>query len=305
MEGFLSWFFAFMTTMIQGVWRIFSNFFGGIIQIFNFPAYFDQIQQYKSGFSALDWILCIITLILSFAVWALIFFMIALIIRKYIRFRRSLVGNEDLLEEIADLHRDVIKLTKEKERILNLKVGQTGISVEQLKSIYSGEDSIEKLDIPSEIAEKDLQNTADTGTADTVRNDNIRTDTPMPETVMAGGNVNRFIRLTAVDEKYEFYKAPDYVRNMSLIEICEDIRNFACSKMNLFYDLKTIRLLFAGLASTKLILLQGISGTGKTSLPYTSKMMRQLPPYNRPGETEPSFSDILTSLQRGSMKPRY
>ena len=39
--------------------------------------------------------------------------------------------------------------------------------------------------------------------------------------------------------------------------------------MNLYYDIKTIRLFFAGMASTKLIILQGISGTGKTSLPYS------------------------------------
>ena len=38
--------------------------------------------------------------------------------------------------------------------------------------------------------------------------------------------------------------------------------------MGLFYEEKTIRTMFAGLAATKLILLQGISGTGKTSLPY-------------------------------------
>ena len=39
--------------------------------------------------------------------------------------------------------------------------------------------------------------------------------------------------------------------------------------MHLFYDIKTIRLFIAGMASTKLIILQGISGTGKTSLPYS------------------------------------
>ena len=50
--------------------------------------------------------------------------------------------------------------------------------------------------------------------------------------------------------------------------LCRDFRNFACSRMGLFYEEKVIRLLFAGFASTKLILLQGISGTGKTSLPY-------------------------------------
>jgi hypothetical protein len=38
--------------------------------------------------------------------------------------------------------------------------------------------------------------------------------------------------------------------------------------MGLFYEEKIIRTMFAGLAATKLILLQGISGTGKTSLPY-------------------------------------
>ena len=39
--------------------------------------------------------------------------------------------------------------------------------------------------------------------------------------------------------------------------------------MKLYYDIKTVRLFIAGMASTKLIILQGISGTGKTSLPYS------------------------------------
>jgi hypothetical protein len=38
--------------------------------------------------------------------------------------------------------------------------------------------------------------------------------------------------------------------------------------MGLFYDIKIIRLFIAAFASTRLIILQGISGTGKTSLPY-------------------------------------
>ena len=39
--------------------------------------------------------------------------------------------------------------------------------------------------------------------------------------------------------------------------------------MHLYYEPKVIRLFIAGMASTKLIILQGISGTGKTSLPYS------------------------------------
>ena len=233
MDGFLSWFFAFITTMLGGIWRIFSNLFLGIVQIFNFPVYFDQLSQYKSAFNVLAWILAIASFILVFAIWAGLIFMLVLAIRKYLRFRKTLVGNEDLLEEIADLHHDVIKLTEEKERIMALKIANTGLSLDELRAIFDEED------------EKDEE-----GEAALVTDD------------------RRFFRLAAVDEKYELYTPPTYQTGMSLEELCDDLRNYACSRARLFYEKKTIRLMIAGLASTKLIILQGISGTGKTSLPY-------------------------------------
>ena len=78
----------------------------------------------------------------------------------------------------------------------------------------------------------------------------------------------RFQRLAAVDQKYVYFEPPAYNNNVSLRSLCEDLRNFACSNNGLYYDIRTIRLTIAGLAATKLIILQGISGTGKTSLPY-------------------------------------
>ncbi|MGM9631770.1 MAG: hypothetical protein ACI3XL_01590 [Eubacteriales bacterium] len=243
MDGYLSWFFAFMTSMlIDGVWRIFYNLFLGIVQIFNLPVYIDQLLMYKNQFGALDWVFCVLSIILVYGVWAIIIFLIILAIRKYVRFRRSLVGNEDLLEEIADLHRDVIRLTQEKERIMALKVGQTGISMEQLNGIFDEETRQVQGSAPAGASGKD-----------------VKPDDP---------NAKRFFRLSGVDDKYEYLTPPEYVEGMTLEEICDDIRNFACSKMHLYYEKKTIRLMFAGLASTKLIILQGISGTGKTSLPY-------------------------------------
>ena len=230
MDGFLSWFFAFMTTMLGGLWQIASNFFLGLVQIFNFPLYFDQLSQYQGDFGVLGWILAIFCFILVFAIWAGLIFLIVLGARKYIRFRKTLVGNEDLLEEIADLHHDVIKLTEEKERIMALKIANTGLSVDELRAIFDEEDEKEE--------------------------EAVATDD------------RRFFRLAAVDEKYETYTPPTYQTNMTLEELCDDIRNFACSRNRLFYEKKTIRLMLAGLASTKLIILQGISGTGKTSLPY-------------------------------------
>ena len=231
MDGFLSWFFAFMTTMLGGIWQIFSNLFLGLVRIFNFAVYFDQFSQYKSDFNILEWILAIFSFLLTFAIWGALIFLVVMGIRKYIRFRRTLVGNEDLLEEIADLHHDVIKLTEEKERIMALKIANTGLSLDELRAIFDEEDETEEEEV-------------------------------------AVADAHRFFRLAAVDEKYETYTPPTYHTEMTLEQICDDIRNFACSRSHLFYEKKTIRLMIAGLASTKLIILQGISGTGKTSLPY-------------------------------------
>ncbi len=82
------------------------------------------------------------------------------------------------------------------------------------------------------------------------------------------GEESRFYKLSQVDKEYENYVAPEYDNEITLPEICERFRNFACSRMKLFYDIKIIRLFLASFASTRLIILQGISGTGKTSLPY-------------------------------------
>ena len=123
MAGFLDWFFTFLTTMIDGVWMIFSGFFKGIIQIFNVSEYLKQFNAYKAGFGIIDWIFAILSLLLVIAIWGILIYLAILGIRKYIRFRRSAVGNEDLLEEVATLHRDVLKLTKEREKLLALKIG--------------------------------------------------------------------------------------------------------------------------------------------------------------------------------------
>lgn len=78
----------------------------------------------------------------------------------------------------------------------------------------------------------------------------------------------RFGKLTQVDEEYENYKIRNYGNNFTLKELCEYFRHFAASKLKLYYDAELIRLFISALASTKLVILQGISGTGKTSLAY-------------------------------------
>ena len=73
MGGFLDWFFAFLTTMIDGVWKIISGVFGGMFQIFNIVNYIQQFAMYKDGFSALDWVFSILSFILVLAIWKMRF----------------------------------------------------------------------------------------------------------------------------------------------------------------------------------------------------------------------------------------
>ncbi len=238
MTGFLDWFFAFLTTMLDGLWKIISGLFGGIIQIFNIANYISQFGEFKDGFTVIDWILAVFSFLLVMCLWGILLYMLFLLIRKYIRFRKSMVGNEDLLEEVADLHRDVLRLTKEKEKILAMKIGPTSITMDELNEIFKDDDE------------------------DEMPQDALPEPSEIPELLP------RFAKLDAIDRKYQYFEPPLYRQDYTLVDLCTDFRNFACSRMGLYYDEKIIRLFFAGFASTKLILLQGISGTGKTSLPY-------------------------------------
>ena len=81
-------------------------------------------------------------------------------------------------------------------------------------------------------------------------------------------NGSRFYMLTEIDKKYEKYVAPEYDEEITLREVCEEFRAFSAEKLKLYYDIGDIRRFIGGMAVTKLLILQGMSGTGKTSLAY-------------------------------------
>lgn len=242
MDKFLRWFFEFISEMLKGFEIMFQGIGRGIIKIFNVKNYIKIFKTYSKDFSTIEWILAVLTIIVVIAIYVLVFVLIIMVIRKYIRFRHSIVSNEDLLEEISVLQRDVMKMAKEKDRIMAMKVAQIGGGSGPALSLTSEE-------YETEDAENIQQAAGDEGIFIT--------------------QTRRFSKLYEVDMFYKDYATPDYDNEIDLPGVCERYRNFACSKMHLFYDIKTIRLFIAGMASTKLIILQGISGTGKTSLPYS------------------------------------
>ena len=77
----------------------------------------------------------------------------------------------------------------------------------------------------------------------------------------------RFPKLTYVDNNYKDRDTSImFKEGLSLEELCNSFRNYAASKHSFYYTIDVVRQLFAGIATSKLIILEGISGTGKTSL---------------------------------------
>jgi hypothetical protein len=88
---------------------------------------------------------------------------------------------------------------------------------------------------------------------------------------------SRFPKLSLVDEKYADYERPAFDDEITLEQFAENYRLFAASQMHLYYTPEIIRRFIAGMAASKLLILEGISGTGKTSLPYSFSRYLQNP----------------------------
>ena len=77
----------------------------------------------------------------------------------------------------------------------------------------------------------------------------------------------RFSKLLRTDADMAGYRPAEYDR-VSLGEICTGFCNYAASEEGLYYLPETVRAFVAGMSVSRLLIFQGISGTGKTSLAY-------------------------------------
>ncbi len=103
------------------------------------------------------------------------------------------------------------------------------------------------------------------------------------------GESKRFPKLDLVDELYAIPQDIPWDDSITLPQLVEGYRNFAASRMKLYYTPQIVRLFFASMAASRLLILEGISGTGKTSLPYSVSRYLQ----NPAGlvSVQPSFRD--------------
>ena len=228
METFTRFLYDFLAQFFEGLRTIFSGLWKGITQLANIKAYMEVISKYKGDLSMPEWLMVGIAILAMLLVYGMAILLVVLLIKKYFKFRKKAIEQDSLLDEIATLNNKVGTLMKEKEEILAMKVSQLGLK-------------------PNESA------------------------TEEPEEVKTEEDVNtgiRFSKLNEIDQEFANYKIKNYGNNFTLPELCENFRNFAASRLHLYYTTHMMQLFISALASTKLVILQGISGTGKTSLAY-------------------------------------
>lgn len=252
MNAFFNYFYDLICAIGTNIWSIIKNLFLGIVDLFDIPFYHKIFMSYKEKFGAAGWVLYVITTILIVAVIALTAYLIYKAIRIFLKFKQPIKENEDLKEEVTRLNHEMYKLSYERDKILALQVSNLGMEVNR-DLLPEGED----------VTEEEEQGED--------RFDNLDDDDPIKVIVETAGDDDnvRFNRLSLIDRYYaSVYKAPEYNNDITLEDICKDFRNFSASKLGLYYDLDLIKFFIAALGATKMIILQGISGTGKTSLAY-------------------------------------
>ena len=229
MHTFFRFLYEFLAQFFNGIKYIVMGIFNGFKSMFNLPEYIKVVNEYKGDFSMPEWLLVAIAIIATLTMLGLIVLAIYFLLRKLIKIRKRAVDQESLLEEVGTLNNEVAKLVKEKETILAMKVSQLGLKPDESDTVEGGEENGDTVDPTTDI---------------------------------------RFPKLYDVDQAFKDYKVQNYGNSFELPEFVELFRNFAASQLRLYYTTDMIRLFVSALASTKLVILQGISGTGKTSLAY-------------------------------------
>ena len=225
--------------------------------------YFGIFLSYFPTLGLTGKILSVLLMVIMVAIAALAVFLVVRTIVIRIRLKHDKVDNAALYREIGRLNRQVLDLIDEKNKVLALKVNAMG-GTEHIP--YMGASALTEDVIPSVGNVTGIPRKGGTvANAEIVVQNASLNSTDGAESA----ETNRFPKLTLVDQRYADFVEPVFDDEITLAQLVDDYRRFACSQMHLYYTEEIIRRFVAGMASSKLLILEGISGTGKTSLPYS------------------------------------
>ena len=264
MDNFLRYFYQDIGRVFRAFFEIITSFFNFLNYLLNFPMRMEIIKAYESEFGTVDWIMLLIANLLLVVICVLIVIFVVKLFRKLFRFRVSVKEYDDMVKQVRTLQRDLIRANYEKDKLLSMKVAELSGDGSLLQPLPEGE-KFPKEENEDEQEEKPEEENAAEEIQEFVPNSNRNTfDSPRVDPAES-----RFFRLTSTDNFYKTqYTPPVYDNDITLEEFCEQFRKFAASQLRLYYDIDMMRYFIASLGAARIVILQGISGTGKTSLPY-------------------------------------
>ena len=247
-------FFYYFYTMVEHIVELFVQvlyaIWNLIVGLVDIPYYIDVFKTYRGELTPAGWVCVVLVHILFIALIVLVVYLIYRGLRIAFRFKVPVVEYERMKDEVVRLNREVLKTNYEKDKILAMKVSEMGMQ--------ANPDLLEGMN--ADLSEEKTEDQA----AETVATVEV--------------SECRFPRLSGVDEYFKKeYVVPEYDTTFTLEEICQKFRNFAASRLGLYYDLEVMKHVFASFGAAKMVILQGISGTGKTSLPYAFGQFIQYP----------------------------
>lgn len=241
MAEFSKYFISFLKKFFENFLDWFKTLFSLFSKIFySYPKQYinDIITSCvnNENFKVLDWIVLVLVSIVLVIFFGLVIVVIFQFLRKYIRFRKREIEKDELVDEIAVLNNRVFDLVEEKNKILALRINQIGGT-----EAYARQADMER------------------GTS------SLKGKRPALQ------SDSRFVKLTQVDKDYGISSEFTVMQSSDMVNLPELIDRFikySASQLHLYYTKEIIARFFAGMATSKVLILEGISGTGKTSLPY-------------------------------------
>ena len=248
MNAFFYYFYTMMEHIVELFMDVVYALWNLIVGVVDIPYYLNVFRTYKGELTIAGWICVILVHSLIVTLIILLVYLIYRWLRIVFKFKVPVAEYEKMKDEVVRLNREVLKVTYEKDKILAMKVSELGMA--------ANADLLEGMNV--ELLENGEEEGSEVATVET--------------------SELRFPRLSGVDQYFRTeYQKPEYDNGVTLEEVCQRFRNFAASRLGLYYDLEVMKRLFASFGAAKMVILQGISGTGKTSLPYAFGQFIQYP----------------------------
>lgn len=269
MSEFLKFAYELLSQVVYNI----VNWLAGFLKLF-ITGWVEYFLIFRTYFPTLNIPAKILSVLLMLVLFAVPIVAVVIIVRRVMlhhQLKADKTDNAVLYKEIGRLNKQVLSLIDEKNSILALKVNAMG-GTERIP--YMGASALTDDVIPTV---ENVTGNVPVRTVESAASTEAAAEAAAEAAVTAVANAknqeqnqaHRFPKLELVDEKYAEMEPEACDTQITLEAFAEGYRLFAASQMNLYYTREIVRRFIAGMAASKLLILEGISGTGKTSLPYS------------------------------------